>query len=516
MIRDRDPGKTLTNTYLDALAKAGGNLDGPRVIYLDPSDSVDEPFNDHTWVVCEVCRVPLNRLTDPEGVETWLHSRTWRDYDHDPVPIGVDRNETRDTTCDFCGVDTDMHWVYTGERLRMGAGNTVHDYGRHWSACADCGALINDSDFAGLSQRALRMSPTVRGLSRAERLEMVGHYKSLWGQFFPTVTDSQYIGPRREPAKLNPRLMPKLQQGLVKFWKNPTLYDALNRPDRQTTLPLPGVHNGEEDEFLVRFGPGVAMSPTAWKNHVDHIVAGIWAASDNLYWVSTEFTRLATMAGKEFDKISLTREELPATFGFMIFEEPIGEIQRPLGMAHIRGVSWTLIPEGVWLNLYIQGEDCEPDIDVEQMRAEFGWLMCPNTGSGIPFGSEIERIDGPQYDIAATILATWFLMRQPGVAEHSKAPVDKKAARSFQRTNNRPLPDVQLVDLRRQPRRPGSDTETHEGRKLTVRVYRRGHWKRQFYGPGRAMRKTIYISGYIAGPENAPLKDSPRKVKIVR
>jgi hypothetical protein len=107
-------------------------------------------------------------------------------------------------------------------------------------------------------------------------------------------------------------------------------------------------------------------------------------------------------------------------------------------------------------------------------------------------------------------------MTQPGVAEHSTAPVDKKLARSYQRTHNRKLPDVRLVDLRRQPRRPSEPTEEREGRKYRYRVYRRGHWKRQFYGPGRSLRKTIYINSYIAGPEGAPLYERPTTVKVVR
>lgn len=515
--------KSPTETWRRHMAKAGFEFtgqSGPPVLYLDPLDNQtsNDPLDSTTTLtVCEICKRPLNRLTEGpllDGEEMWLHSQGWKEYDHEPVAIQVKRSEQQaDTLCDFCGVPGHLHWAYAGQRLRLGGAEAIHDYGYVWTACAACGPYIDNGDLEGLRQHALRVSPMLQGLSRAERLEASMAWLPLWETFIPTIRTRQYIGPKREPAKLNPRLLPKLQHGLLKLWNHPSVIMAMTSPGRTHGMSLPGVHCGDEDSFKLRFNADTPIPASAARNHTQHLAAGVGVSE--LYWVSADFTRLATVAGKDFTEISIRREELPSTFGIMVFEEPIGEIERPGGAAAIRAASWTLVPGGIWLNLYMQGEDGDPDVDVEVMRQELGWLICPNPGSGLPFGHEIPKTEPGEYDFILTLLATWFLMAQPGVAEQSVAPVDKKLARAYQR-EKKPLPSVRLVDLRARPRRPSDATTAREGRKLDKRVYRRGHWKRQFYGPGRELRKRIWISPYLAGPENAPLYQKPPTVKVVR
>lgn len=503
----------------DAFEHMGGQLNpfGQSTLYLDPEDQEMVDFESN-FMVCAICGVPLNHLTDYDGTSTWVHSRTWRAYDHEPEPIRSERKLVDEAVCDFCGTETRMYAAYAGQRIRQDQGSATHDYGTTWSACQKCMHFIDDGDFDGLLAHGVRVSPTLSGLGRTIRQEMIANWKALWSAFLPTIHTREYIGPQRAPAKLNPRMMPKLRDGLIKFWKHagPAIRVTDRRPTGMT-MSFPGVHAGSEDDFLIRYQAEDPIPRSVWDNHAGHIVAGLHASQ--LFWISADFTQLSILAGKDFDKVTLTREQLPAPFGFLVYDQPIGEIPRPGGQAAIRAVSWTLVPQGVWLNLYIQGEDSAPEIDVEAMRSEFGYLLCPNAGGGFRFNDLLDFFKAPEgisTDFIATIFATWFLMAQPGVAEQRPAPVDKKAERAYKRANaNRTPPAVQLVDLRRRPRRPDGP-EGHEGRKLAFRVYRRGHWKRQFYGPGRAMRKTIYVSAYIAGPEGAPLHDKPTKVNILR
>lgn len=493
---------------------------GP-VIFVDPEDD-ERPGGPGEMMICQVCEVPLNRMSaGPEDYDAedfdfvWVHSRSWRTYDHEPSPTLATEETKPPSVCDFCGTEAVMQTAYTGDRLRVGGGDgTLQDFGTSWSACVDCTEFIDNQDIDGLLARAKRVAPITAGRPKREQDQTAEGWLSLWTAFLPTVHTRMHIGPTRQPAALNPRMMPKLQHGLVRHWKSDAVRVRFTTNRAGTyTLPIPGLHAGDENRFIVRFPPGADIPDNVWTNHTDHLVAGIWTS--DLYWISPEFTRLAVMAGKDFEKLLISREELPSKFGFMVFAEPIGEIQRPGGAAGIRAVSWTLVPGGVWINLYMQGEDADPDIDVTEMREAVGYLMCPNTGSGIVFDEAVPRPEESRYDVIATIFATWFLMQQPGVAEQDKAPVDKKIARSYQRQYQRPLPDVKLVDLIRRPRRPATEG-TRVGTPLSVRVYRRGHWKRQFYGPGRALRKTIYVSAYIAGPEGAPLKQRPPVVKVVR
>lgn len=505
------------DNYVQALGKLGGDVrpqDG-MVLYIDPEDHESKKFEGE-YMCCEVCGMPLNRLTGVDGEESWLHSRAWREYDHEPVPKPADRKLVDQAVCDFCGTETRMYWAFVGNRVKMGAGNTVHDYGTTWSGCQTCSQHIIDSDVDALLTHAMRVSPAMQGLSKRRREATTGGWLSLWGQFLPSIRERSYLGPQVEPGKLTARMMPKIQHGMVKFWKNPLMREQVNhqRRTQNITHHLPGVHYGDENQFAISRPPEQPISEHVWLNHVEHLVAGLWTS--DLYWISRDFTRLATMAGKDFDKLLISREELPSPFGIMVFEEPIGEIERKFGNAGIRAVSWSLVPGGVWVNLYIQVDDAaDPEEDPVSLRHQFGYLVSPNPGSGLTFNHDHSIPEGEHFQFLTTIFATWFLMNQPGVAEQNKAPVDKKLERAYRRENNRPLPDVQLVDLRRRPRRSGSDAE-REGRPLKYRVYRKGHWKRQFYGPGRALRKTIYVSGYIAGPEGTPLHEKPRVVKVLR
>lgn len=499
--------------FHDKMVEMGGQMTGDPVMYLNPADNDN---GDDTWVICQTCRIPLNAFTAVDGGETeWLHTRTWQEHDHEPVPIRAARKEAVDALCDFCGNTKKLPWVFTGDRVQVRDGNTVSDYGLNWSCCADCAVFVDSQDLEGLFKHVYRVSPTTRnGRDGFDKAVAYESWMALWRAYVPTIHAKRYIGPPIEPAKLNPRLMPKIQLGLLRLWRSETVRDIGEVALTDFDCGLPGVHVGDEDTFMVRYPPGTQVSPSGWRNHVQHLAAGI--GTSELYWISENFTRLAVHAGKRFEKLIITREELPSNFGIMIFAEPIDELQRNYGQtAAIRAVSWTLVPGGIWLNLYIQGEDGDPDVtDVVEMRRELGYLLCPNGGSGFPFGTEMDAPAEGSYDFITTILATWALLKQPGVANIEQAPVDTKYARSYKREYGRPLPPVQLVDLRKRPRRKPKPGGT--GKPLDYRVLRHAHWKRQFYGTGRALRRWIYIDDYIAGPEDAPFREPRQKVNILR
>lgn len=467
-------------------------------------------------MVCAVCNITLNHFIDLDGDDVYLHSASWETYDHDPVPKAVPRGDYSNQPCDFCGKRGQIMWRFFGDRMAHDDGGMVTDLGEAWGGCDVCSARIQEGDLEGLLEQWNRVSPAAKSGDPEIDQIMRGKTLNLWITFIHTIYRQTYVGPKREPAKLNPRMMPKLQRGLLKMWRHPGFLGLLNSNWKSNgqTHSIPGVHCGDEDTFSKQFPPHVHIPEQYWHNFIDHICAGI--EGGDLYWISENFTQLAIMAGKDFDKLAITREELPSTFGFMVYATPIGQIERPDGPAGIRGISWTLVPRGIWLNIYFQGEDGDPEVDIETMRSEIGYLMSPNAGGGFEFGQELDiPADEPNFQFVRTIFATWFLMVQPGVADRESAPVDKKYARSYQRSYGRQLPDVVLVDLRKRPHRPGGEV-SREGHKLTVRVYRKGHWKRQFYGPKRALRKTIYVNGYIAGPEGAPLKERPTEVKVLR
>lgn len=468
------------------------------------------------FMVCRICRVPLNSLTEFEtGEVQWVHTRSWNDYDHEPDPVVAPAEEIRNTACDFCGFEGQLHWAFVGQNIKIPSGNTVNDYGDTWSACEYCAPMVQSRDYTGLSHRMQWVSKALKAMGGGfDREVAMQSYLKLWYAFIPTITERNYIGPRRESSKLNPRLMPKMQLGLIKYWKHPDLMDMTREAMTSWNASIPGVHVGDEDTFVISKPAGRPMSRVIWHAHTQHLAAGVGVA--DLYWISNNFTQLAIQAGKRFEKLVITREELPSTFGFMAFASPIGEINHDGVSAAIRAVTWTLVPQGIWFNLYVQTDDgpVAPE-EVEDIRREYGYLMCPNGGTGLKFGEEILPPEPGQPNFLSTVLATWVLINQPGVAGVEDAPVDKKFARSYQRQYHRPLPPVRLVELRKRPR-PNKPKSDATGREWTERRLVQGHMKRQFWGPERAYRKWIYIDDYIAGPDGAPLREPRRKVNVLR
>lgn len=469
-------------------------------------------------VICEVCNQVLDEFQTPDGVDAWIHQSAWKVFDHVPRPKLVPITAAQATKCDFCGEPGNLVWQLIGARLNMGTPDGTRKFDSGWGVCGLCAPMLFEDRIDDLMDRVLSMGRL--GPIHDDRTDTImrQQLRKMWDAFLPTVRERVYLGGKRRPAALNPRLMPKLQQGLAKFWEHPQVQQIMGRPAtyraQSMTQSFPGVHCGDEDSFVRQFSLGEPATTNVILNHCRHLIAGIWTSE--LYWISDNFTKLATMAGQDFTTLSLHREKLPSPFGIMMFASPIGEIARPAGLADIRGVSWTLIPGGIWLNLYVQGEDADPEVDIEEMRREFGYLICTNAGSGIRFGDVTDLTNAPpEMNFIRTIFAAWFLLNQPGVAETTQAPVDKKYARSYLRAYGRRLPDVRLVDLRKQPRRHTASAN-HVGRPLTQRIFRKGHWKEQAYGPKRGMRKTIYVSDYIAGPDGAPLKQRPPTVRVLR
>lgn len=503
--------------FAEKLHAMGGRSTGQPIVYVDPVDAAAHAISEREgrgeFVICATCRIPLNSFAAADGSDLeWLHTRTWETHDHAPVPIQGDRADHASSACDFCARTQRLHWTYAGNRIRIKDGNTVRDYGSVWSACGDCARYIDVQDYDSLFEHCFRNSPG-RKAGRADRELCHASWMPIWQEFIPSIHTKSYVGPRIEPARLTPMLMPKLQIGLLRFWRSDQVRAYIPRSTLDTRVSLPAIHAGDQDMFRCTYPPSEAVPEQVWRNHTDHIAAGI--GTSDLYWISENFTRLAIQAGKRFTRLELTSEELPSSFGLMVFAEPIGEMVRASGLpAYIRAVSWTLVPHGIWMNLYVQGEDGDPDIDVLEMRQKFGWLLCPNSGSGFPFGIEMPVESSMKPDFLTTIFAAWALLKQPGVAGIEQAPVDKKLARSYQREHRRPLPPVHLVDLRKRPRprvKPAGG-----GKQWTERRMVEGHWKRQFYGEKRGLRKWIYIDDYVAGPDGAPLRAPRPKVKILR
>lgn len=68
------------------------------------------------------------------------------------------------------------------------------------------------------------------------------------------------------------------------------------------------------------------------------------------------------------------------------------------------------------------------------------------------------------------------------------------------------------ITINRQSADTDEPATTGTGKPLTLRVRVQGHWKKQFHGPQRALRKLIWIQPYWKGPEDGTLSDAVHRL----
>jgi hypothetical protein len=108
-------------------------------------------------------------------------------------------------------------------------------------------------------------------------------------------------------------------------------------------------------------------------------------------------------------------------------------------------------------------------------------------------------------------LAALLLLIDQQITRARTAPASDHARKRASRTG-RSHDTVTVVDLAPREHDTASD-ETgggEPGSRYSTRQLVGGHWKWQPYGPGRNLRRRIYVANYVRGPQDAPLVIKPR------
>ncbi|MFG3157127.1 hypothetical protein ACGF7W_34410 [Streptomyces sp. NPDC048219] len=269
--------------------------------------------------------------------------------------------------------------------------------------------------------------------------------------------------------------------------------------------------------------------------------AGLRAAE--LFYVTSDMTALAHHAAESLTDFEMRPEDLPAPVGMLAFEDPPLRYEAA-GNQPIRLVTW-----GPWLgHLAIdywsgtreyldQVEASLPNYLGDQDPAENeAWLrqhfahVAPGRMANIHpiHGFTYQRTtlieagkpdlsDTPEADVALLrlIQATWLLMGQT-LATSERVTADRASRRRIQRMDRDYGTEVRLIRLRRARTERGADPAEQPGtREYQHRWVVRGHWKNQWY-PSRGAHKPIWISPYIAGPEDAPLIGGEKVLVLAR
>ncbi|MEV0429670.1 hypothetical protein [Micromonospora sp. NPDC050495] len=404
-------------------------------------------------MACQICLSPLNTLGTPS---TYIHPIQLATDGHEPVPVPVSQLHTVHRTCDFCGDPYPLWTLHGGELAAVAvgpAGGVVQNFGDRWAACATCHTHIDDGKNDKLVDRAVRTLGVGDQPQARERIAQL-HQGFLNARLPERTLITTTAWPTTTIAA---RDLPKVRDRLAHLYRGP---DGLPAPLTATD--------------------------------VRHQIADGLDRS-HLFWIDGDFADLAEHAADILPEVTISRDLVPSTDGLIVWSRAVTSRQ-------IIAASWTARRDDWEVATYRAigaGLDGEP---LQRLREDAGWLAPINA----------ERVDErhllPGNHPAAALVATWLLIGQQ-TAEITTADVDKGIRKAYARAN-RPVPEVRIVSIRaysatRAGTRPTSgDSGLSHGSRFWVS----GHWRNQPHGPGRALRRPVYINPFLRGPDNAPIK----------
>jgi hypothetical protein len=251
------------------------------------------------------------------------------------------------------------------------------------------------------------------------------------------------------------------------------------------------------DSFLAGLQPGrTLITTTAWppaSTITAHALADRLEQA-HLYWVDPTFTDLTATAAQSLPTTTVTADLIPGTAGILAWATPIGDTA---------AITWTMHDTTIHLVRYRTIGNGLDQHALQTVREDVGWLA-PIAAHSFAEGGTVN----PKASAGVAVpLATWLLMSQPA-ADTSTVDIDKPTRRRYAR-QDRPLPDVRLVHLRAGHRTPTGAPRAEsqlERAAPAQRVWVTGHWRNQPHGPGRTLRRPVYIHPFLRGPDNAPIK----------
>jgi hypothetical protein len=349
---------------------------------------------------------------------------------------------------------------------------------------------LGELDRAGLAREARRLVPLLR--------EQEAHARRQYDATLAELTPPQV--PPLRPSRL-PKVRDNLQKGLA----------ADTDPDSGLVF--------EDLNWIAQ----------PWQPPAMHAA--------ELYWVAAPMSALVESAMTTLPAEDRHRTLWPSGSGFLVYEAAFqvpqdGTYETRVGGTYpIRALQWAPTADGINIatfadltkfsdDLADSTADTDPDRKigdlagrrqhVGEMSAILQHRMVTRYGCALaPIGWASYSFTNPPQDtaaasLAARLLTTWLLMSQPMLSARTRLPADRDVARAYRR-QNRPVPDVTLIDLRH-VKTPADPDAEHATRTYSHRWVVRGHWRNQAYGPGRSLRRPLFIPSYVKGPDEAPLK----------
>lgn len=231
-----------------------------------------------------------------------------------------------------------------------------------------------------------------------------------------------------------------------------------------------------------------------------------------LFWVNRDMTDLAVSAAASLPEWS-PAAAIPEEFGLIAWAKPVGTFDWPVpGSTQRVRMPVDMMVWGV-RDLSV-GVSCAFRADRIAEQLNPGLARMPLISHPIGMWDLEEPVDYRLPNGAVCPMgvlgAAWLLMQQPSMSDRRE--IRTTTGQSASEDDSSADPDaVNIIELRRL-RNPeaGGEGDAGERRRYDKRFWVSGHWRQQACGPGRKMRKPLWISPHIKGPESAPLADTTR------
>lgn len=214
------------------------------------------------------------------------------------------------------------------------------------------------------------------------------------------------------------------------------------------------------------------------------------------YWVSPEMCDMVDAAARTLPgDVQLLPELLPAPTGLAFFAGRIGAetaagVDVPLAALH-----WRVSPMRDGATFEVMTTIA---IDAYTPFEEYEFLWMGRCHWDI--GGLISQTDGGGESGARRLLALAALLSSPGVTDVERPTLDRSTVRRAERSKVEP--EVNVIYLRGSS--PSQGDGSGEGR-YHHRWIVSGHWRSQPYGPGRSLRRPVWVRPHVKGPDGAPM-----------
>jgi hypothetical protein len=257
----------------------------------------------------------------------------------------------------------------------------------------------------------------------------------------------------------------------------------------------------------LRDQPGTA----ALAGQAEEDLAGI--EKSVLFWVARDMTELATDAAASLPEWS-PAAAIPEEFGLIAWAKPVGTFDWPVpGSAQrvrmpVDAMTWGIRGGAVGVSCAVRTERI-----AGQLNRGLGRLpLVPHPVGVWDLEEPVDhRLEDGAVSPLSVLGAAWLLSQQPSVSERREI----RTATEQPAADGGPGDDadaVSIIELRRlrQPDGAAGEGGSRDRRRYDTRFWVSGHWRQQACGPGRKLRKPLWISPFIKGPEDAPLADTTR------